>query len=265
MSPLQAILLGALQGITEFLPVSSSGHLVVLQHYFGIKQNAIFFDILLHVATLFAVIIFFKREIFLLFLSLLKLKDKTLSPYRQLIIALFAGTVPTFLLGAGFYRIKDFLSETTWFTALMFILTGMLLWLGEKTSKNSNPGREKVTAKDAFFIGLFQGIAIIPGISRSGATISSALFRGLKREVSFTFSFLLSVPAIIGAFLVEVKNTDFKNFSLSFLAGGCAAFVCGIFALLFLREILRKKKLSSFSVYLWTAGGIIFILEVLKF
>ncbi|MBC7189975.1 undecaprenyl-diphosphate phosphatase [Candidatus Aerophobetes bacterium] len=265
MSPLQAILLGILQGITEFLPVSSSGHLVVFQHYLGIKQNAIFFDILLHVATLFAVIIFFKREIFLLFLSLFKLKDKTLSTYRQLIIALFAGTVPTFLLGAGFYKIKDFLSETGWFTALMFILTGILLWLGEKKSKNSNPGREKVTVKDALFIGFFQGIAIIPGISRSGATISSALFRGLKRDVSFKFSFLLSIPAIIGALLVEGKNTDFKSFSLPFLAGGGAAFVCGVLALLFLREILRKEKLSSFSLYLWTVGGIILIMEVLNF
>lgn len=267
MSIIQGILLGILQGLTEFLPISSSAHLVLLQHYMGIRESAVFFDILLHIGTLAAVVIFFRKELFTMVLSVIKFKsqDKRAPFYRHIIFALILGTIPTAFLGFILDKIKDFLFHGAVFPAAMLLFTGFFLWLGESFSANPE-GKQKLNISDALLIGLMQGVAIIPGISRSGVTISSGLMRGLGRELSFQYSFFLFIPAAIGALILESKEITSTTATLvfPFLAGTFTAFIIGIVALRILKKIMREKKLTIFSWYCWALGGGLLLVEVLR-
>ncbi len=264
----RALLLGIVQGLTEFLPVSSSGHLVLLQNYLGFKEPAVFFNILLHVGTLAAVIVFFRKELSLIMLSLVKFKtkDKRVLFYRQITLALILGTIPTVLLGLIFYKMKDFFIQGTFITAIMLLFTGVFLQVGEKFSTSKSQKKQKISIKDALIIGLMQGISLIPGISRSGITISSGLMRGLKRKLSFQYSFFLFLPTVIGALILEVREvkTIPTQFFLPYLIGTLAAFIIGLGALKALKKILMGKKLTIFSWYCWILGGGILLWETVK-
>ena len=215
IKPFEAVILGAVQGLTEFLPVSSSGHLVIFQHIFNLKEPEVLFDVGVHIGTLVAVIIFFRKElhciiasVFRFFDGILKkkvsFKDAPQDTDIKLALLIIAGTIPTGILGLFLYKIVGRIFSSVVLVGLMLIVTGLLLIITVLIKKNDK-GIERFSIKDALIIGLIQGISIIPGISRSGSTIAFGLFLGLERETSARFSFLLSIPAIIGAAILNSK------------------------------------------------------------
>jgi undecaprenyl-diphosphatase len=258
---LQSIFLAVVQGLTEFLPVSSSGHLVFFQSLFGLKEPPIFFDVMLHLGTLLSVAVYFRKDILGIIkgvVSTLRRKEENREG-AKLFLWIILASIPTGLMGVFF---KD------WFESLfakpklvggMLILTGLILWLTRWTKKEGKPiGR--MGWLDAIFIGIAQGVAIIPGISRSGATISTGLFSGLDRELSGKFSFLLSIPAILGATLLEFKEFDTASGLGNPLIGAAVAFGVGILALTILIKMIKMGKMFKFSYYCCGMGIMMIIL-----
>ena len=268
MTTLEAIILGIIQGLTEFLPVSSSGHLVLFQKMFGLKQAELFFDVGVHLGTLAAVIVVFRLEIKKIITALVQLislpwpKETTLQKVEsdlQLKMALLIviGSIPTALLGLLFAGIADRLFASGLITGLMLIVTGLLLWLTRRTRASVGQARsDRLTPKNAFIIGIVQGLAIIPGISRSGSTISIGLLLGIDREMAARYSFLLSIPAIIGAGLWSLKNGLFHT-DLAIraaLLGAFTAALVGYAALKSLLQLVKKGHLYVFAPYCWLVG-----------
>ncbi len=201
MSSFQAIILGIIQGLTEFLPISSSGHLVLFQHIFGLKEPELFFDICVHLGTLVAVIIFFRKDLITIITSLIHgsvkfiKKEASLSelfqkPDIKLAVLIVIGSVPTAILGLLFKKISDQLFSSLIIVGVMLIVTGIILWCTRWIKKN---GRliDGFSIKNSLVIGIIQGLAIIPGISRSGSTIAFGLFLGIERETAARFFYLL--------------------------------------------------------------------------
>jgi undecaprenyl-diphosphatase len=266
LEPAQAIALGLIQGLTEFLPVSSSGHLVLLQNLFGMQEPELLLDICLHVGTLVAVLLVFYREILHILATLVRLPGlsraaggvKALYAANadvRLCVLIIVGSVPTALLGLLFKAGAEHIFGAVWVVGLMLLVTGALLW---GTRYAAPIGREllKTRSKDALVIGLVQGMAIIPGISRSGATIATALFLGIDREVAGRFSFLLSIPAILGALVLGLDAEELKT-SISvemILLGSLIAAVVGYLALKVLLGLVRRGQLSWFAPYCWVLG-----------
>ncbi len=263
MNILQAIFLGIVQGLTEFIPISSSGHLVFFQSLFGMKEPQIFFDVMLHLGTLLAVVVFFRTDIWKIAQELgaiLKKRHKNSSRVKLFLLIIIA-TIPTGLMGLLF---KD------WFESFfskpkvvggMLLITGLVLWLTRWTKKEGRP-LGQMQWIDAILIGIAQGVAIIPGISRSGATISTGLFLGLDRELSGKFSFLLSIPAILGATFLEFRKMDTGQELLTILMGTAIAFGIGVLCLFFLMKIIKMGKIFNFSYYCWSLGTIMIILSL---
>jgi len=261
MTLAQATILGILQGLTEFLPVSSSGHLVIMQHYLGFKHPLLLFDIVLHAGTLAAVFLYFRKDIFAIVLSLIRFAQKEPGQVlqRKLFYLILLGSVPIALVGGLLRSRIENLFANIPLTSFLLLLTGTLLWTSERAA-SSNKGIEKVGILDALFIGIMQAAAILPGISRSGATISAGLFRGTSKEFAFRYSFLLSIPAILGALVIEAKDAvlekSLPHQLLPWLTGALAAFLVGYFALIVLRKALLGRRLYWFSYYCWIVGGI---------
>lgn len=266
MEPLQAIFLGIIQGLTEFLPISSSGHLILFQNLLGFKEPELLFDISLHVGTLFAICIVFSQEIKNIFMTLIHLPGlaKSAGGYKSLYegnmqvriaVLIVAGTLPTALLGILFHKVSDQIFGTVWIVGSMLLVTGTLLWF----TRNLSPtGRSvgSVTAKDALLIGIAQGLAILPGISRSGSTISIALFLGVDREVAGRYSFLLSIPAILGALILGF-DPSISRTSISakvIFMGTISAAIIGYISLKILLHIVKRGKLYYFAPYCWLLG-----------
>ena len=259
MDLLRAILLGLVQGLTEFLPISSSGHLVFAQNLIGFRVPNVAFDLIRHLGTLLAVLVYFRRDLVQIFTSSLSRKDE--SNGRRWIAMLIIGTIPTALIGFAFQQQFESLFGKPRVVALMLWITALLLFLSDRvqsTTKN-NGG---ITVMQAIIVGIAQGVAIIPGISRSGATISTGLFTGMDAKTSARFSFLLAVPAILGASVFEMKNLSAlePGESLSYLGGAVVAFLSGWIAIDILLKVLIRRKLWKFSVYLLILGSIGLIL-----
>lgn len=286
MSVFQSIFLGILQGIAEFLPISSSGHLAVAQRLFALEDVPLLFDIFLHLATLGAVVLFFHKTIIRLFCVLgrwltRKSREEDKSDL-SMIVALLLGTFITGVIGIFFSDIVPTISEKI--ICGGFIVTALILILSDFVDSKNQKKREalgtqsdeKVVATDGavagaqtvkpwqgLLIGFAQGLGVLPGISRSGSTIAGALLCGVDRKIAGEFSFLLSIPAILGAFILELK--DFGSMSSSIgvgavIAGCVAAFLSGFFALSVLMKIIKKGHLQWFALYLIPVGilGIIF-------
>lgn len=266
MNLLQAGSLGIIQGLTEFLPVSSSGHLVLLQHLFGLKEPELLFDISLHVGTLLAVCLIFRRAIHSILRSLLTLPALVRHSggwpqlYRKnddirLAGLIVIGSIPTACLGLLFKEVAESIFGAIWIVGIMLLVTGSLLWLTRfKTKKGRHILEMGIT--DALLIGLIQGMAIMPGISRSGATISLALFLGIDRELAGRFSFLLSIPAILGALLLGLGSPDMKT-SIpvgTVLTGVLVSGIVGYAALIVLLKMVKNGKLYHFSPYCVLVG-----------
>ncbi len=248
--------------MTEFLPISSSGHLVFFQSLFGMEGPHLFFDVMVHFGTLLAVLIFFRRDISNIASDLPTLfkKEKRDSQHLRLLLWIILGSIPTGLLGV-------FLGD--WFESLfskpgvvggMLLITGLILYL-TRWAKKEEKNIDKMTWLDAILIGIAQGIAITPGISRSGATISTGLFLGLNRELSGKFSFLLSVPAILGATLLEARKMGMATETWPAFLGMAAAFLVGLFSLTFLMKVIRMGKIGSFSYYCFGLGILMILLS----
>lgn len=271
MNLLQSIILGITQGLTEFLPVSSSGHLVLLQNIFGINEPELLFDICLHLGTLLAVVVVFMNEIRSILRTLWSLPgllQQSKSPAElfeeneavRIAVLIVAGTIPTAILGLLFHKITDQLFGSIWLVGCMLLVTGTLLWLTRRVQLKGRP-LKRVTLKDALIIGVVQGLAILPGISRSGSTISAALFLGIDREVAGRFSFLLSIPAILGALVVGFESEAIRSnvSGVTILIGTATAGIVGIVALKVLLGLVKKGRLPFFAPYCWLIGMIAFV------
>jgi len=265
MNIFQAVILGIVQGLTEFLPVSSSGHLVLFQHLFGFTEAELLFDVILHLGTLVAVFIFFRQDIYAMILSILRyckmvFKTGSFSPAGEdqnlkLALLIIISSIPTAIIGLLFKKIADQLFSSVLIAGSMLILTGIILFF-TRFVKSSQKGISLFSTKDAFIIGISQGLAVMPGLSRSGTTIATGLFLGLKHETAARYSFLLSIPAILGASLLEFAdiagNTPVPV--KAYMAGAFVACVSGYFALRFLFYIVKKGRLHYFSPYCIAIG-----------
>ena len=257
MSIVEAVIMGLVQGLTEFLPISSSGHLVIAKHLLGgIKQQGILFEVMLHLGTLVAVLIYFRKDISLIIYSILpstSLAESERKAGRQFAIAVIVGTIPTVIIALLFKDTFEELFDSVKTVSFMLLITGILLYLSDKVKKG---GRDTVRLRDALIIGTVQGIAIIPGISRSGSTIATGLFGGLKAETAATYSFLLSIPAILGAVVLHAGDlTGFDNGNiLPYAAGILAAAISGFLSIKILMKIVAGRNLRFFAFYCWTLG-----------
>ncbi len=249
---LDAIILGIIQGITEWLPISSSGHLVIAQNLFNI-QVPVFYDILLHLATLIVILLVFYKDLFLIIKEFSKFNFK--SEYGKMGLYILLGSIPTGLI--GFYFHDMFLStfNNLTFVAIALIFTGTLLLFCEIL-----PGKKQLKWYHAIFIGFMQGIAIFPGISRSGSTISSGLILGLDKVKVAKFSFLLSLPAILGATILEFNPNYLQTELLSILIGMFISIIIGYLALTLLLKMIIRNKFHLFSFYCLILGLILLLI-----
>lgn len=261
MNLFEAALLGLIQGLTEFLPVSSSGHLVLFQDLLGVNEPGVTLEVLLHFGTLLAVFFVFGKD----FIALLKFyRDQY---QRHFLVMLMLGVIVTGMLGLLFGKYIELLFSSTLIVGFMLLITGIIITLikfipdGQKSLADMKP-------IDAVLIGLLQAFAIIPGISRSGTTILTSLWRGLDRGAAIRFSFMLSAPVILGATLVEAKGlltTGLESAMLfNYLAGTLVAFVSGVFAIKLFIKMISGTKFHYFAYYCWTIGLIVIIISLIN-
>ncbi len=249
-----AIFLGALQGLTEFLPVSSSGHLVLFQQFLEIGADHVLFDLVLHVGTLVPVLWFYRADVAQLILDPIRGEGPFLDrPGVHMLGLLVAASVPTAIIGLAFEDLFEQLFATPAALTVTFAITGCLLWASGRFDRSER--QRPLTIGLALILGLAQGFAITPGISRSGTTIAVALMLGLPREVAARFSFLMSVPAILGAVLLKLKDADTAGLDPVQLGlGGITALVTGYLALVLLVKLVLAGRFSTFCWYAWGAA-----------
>ncbi|KAB3534088.1 undecaprenyl-diphosphatase UppP [Alkaliphilus pronyensis] len=276
MTIIKAIILGIVQGLTEFLPVSSSGHLALTQQLLKVPEDRVFFlTVMLHLGTLVSVLIVYSKDIFylikeglLLLIDLLTGKGFLVNnDYRKLAVMIIAASIPTGLMGIFLKDIFSSFYTSSLIIGIALIITGSLLWFAERFHKGVK-GVKDMKWYDAVFVGIFQGLAITPGISRSGSTIVGALLRGFNKELATKFSFLMSIPVILGATLLETKEaleSGLGDLTFGILAAGIiAAFLSGVFAIRTLINFIQKEKLYYFSFYTWALGAIIIVLSIIR-
>jgi undecaprenyl-diphosphatase len=261
MTTLQAFILGLVQGLTEFLPVSSSGHLVLLPWWLGWDNPGLAFDALLHWGTLLAVVIFFWRAWWEMLMALVrKVRGKPVQGKDLLLLAILVGTIPAARRG---FLLEDFFESLFGqpaAVAVFMIVTGFLLMFAEWWTRSHRQGRpmEKLSYLDAIFVGVGQALAIAPGISRSGSTIAAGLVRGLDRPTAARFSFLLGTPIIFGAGLLKLKDLVEMGVSGSgmtpLVVGFLTAFISGILAIRYLLRYLQNHTLNVFAYYVWAVA-----------
>jgi undecaprenyl-diphosphatase len=251
---MESIILGIIQGLTEFLPVSSSAHLVVLGRLLGLRQD-VALDAFLHLGTLCALILYFRGRIIQLILGIFGRGDEP-GPARRWVGYILAGSVPIGLVGFFFRDWVEAAFAAPKIAAGMLLVTGALLL----TARFARPRRQYPKLKDALIIGLAQAAALLPGISRSGATIAIALLLGLERSLAFEFSFLLSIPAVLGANLLQLSALSQVSNPLLTGLGGLMAFLIGGLSLFLLRSLVRRGELHWFGVYCFVIGSISLIL-----
>lgn len=258
MTIFQAIIMGAIQGLTEFLPVSSSGHLVIGQSLLGLKTAGVTFEIWLHLGTLAAVLIYFRPRIIRLIQSLWNGREGATE--RTTIWALIIGTLPAVVVGFTLKSAIETAFSSPRFTAAMLVITGLIL-LSTLLAKNKG---FLVSPLRGLIIGVAQAIAILPGISRSGSTISAAMLIGVDPPKAAEFSFLLSIPAIAGAFLLDALSAkgsilpagDFGGY----LIGTAVSFLLGLLSIHYLLKIIRKGSFHLFGVYCLVVGTLSYVL-----
>lgn len=273
MTYLTAVLLGLLQGITEFLPISSSGHLAIMQNLFHIEGADLIFDVLLHVGTLLPILLMFRRELGGVRRGLLGMMGtghnrgrRTIRARRDHRRAVFflIGTLPL-LLGLLLKGAAEKMMENSVFVGFMLLLTGAVLHISGKAS-NGEKTEEQASLLDVFLVGVSQVASVLPGLSRSGLTISVGRMRGLSMAYAVRLSFVLSVPAVLGAALLSLIEAVQMGFDTSllpmYLLGMLAAAISGYFSIRLLRWMTRKGGLSGFAYYCWGAGIVSLMLSL---
>jgi undecaprenyl-diphosphatase len=239
MTIFQAAILGVIQGLTEFLPISSSGHLVIFQQLFGITEPPILFDVVVHVSTLFVVVVFFHHQ----------LRQITFPTIRSILFA----TIPVVLVGLFLNSHLEVFFNSLTFVGIGLLVTTLLLFSTKsiEPQNQATAPNQPVSIKKALLIGLAQALAIFPGISRSGSTISIGLHQKLSRQTAFEFAFLLSIPAIIGALILQLITLDLTTQAnhLSLITGFITAAPTGFLALTLLQKTLLNRKFHYFGFY----------------
>ena len=270
MNILQAILLGAVQGLAEFLPISSSGHLAILQNLFHIEADTgMLFDVLLHIGTLTAIFVVFWKDIAKLILEFFgivadfirRFREPDLivlsSAYRRFVLLIIVSTIPTAILGFIGRDFVEYASSTLLIPGIGLIITSILLFVCDRIG-DGRKGIKKITYLNAFEIGIAQGVATIPGISRSGATISACLMLGIKKETAVKYSFIMSIPAVLGAAVLELKDAAGASVSggtvIAYITGMVVAAVVGYFAIRVMINVVRRKRYLYFSIYCLVIG-----------
>jgi len=258
----EGILLGAVQGLTEFLPVSSSGHLVIVQSLIqGFRQPGVLFDAMLHCGTLLAVTFFLRREIWEILTALIPSgwsrehrDDTQVSASRKMALYIVIATACTGTIGFLFEERIHRLFTSPATVSFMLLITGTLLFISDRF--RGYRGEKEMNMTDSLVIGIVQGMALIPGISRSGATITVGIFRGLDGAAAARFSFLISIPAVLGALCLELRYLEAVSPSdmAIYLAGMATAAVTGFLTLGLLLSVIRKRRLSIFACYCWILG-----------
>lgn len=280
MSLLESIILGFIQGVTEFLPVSSSGHLAIFKNFFGLQEAGITFDILLHVGTLVAVFICFWKDIWELIVNgvgiivdicknigvffvnklngkkpgfTLKQYNKIIStPYRRYVMLIIIATIPTGIMGVLLKDLIETVSMTLIVPGICLLMTSVILLIADNV-KDGRENEENVSYKKAGFVGICQGFATLPGISRSGTTITACLLTGMDRAFAVKFSFIVSIPAILGAAVLDVPDMFKETLSageiVNSIVGTVVAAVVGYVCIKTMLNVVRKKKFKGFAVY----------------
>ena len=244
MTIIQALILGVIQGLTEFLPISSSGHLLLFENIFGLNSGGLFFNVLLHFASLIAVLIIFWKDIV----------DIIKKPFGERMRVILLATIPTVLIaliinyGIDEFKLNMFLGFGFFISSLLILITSIL------KTKNKIPRYLIVDKKRAIIIGLVQGIAVLPGISRSGSTICSGLLLGVEREECAKFSFIISIPVILGGMVLKTAEGISNGFGdinvLACIVGFVSSFIVAIFTIRLMMKIVKKGNWWYFSVYL---------------
>lgn len=264
MSYIQAIILGLVQGLAEFLPISSSGHLALLQNFFGISgENVLPFTVMLHVGTLVSVFIIYWRDIVELVVELfatirdlftgkgLRIKS---SPTRRLGFMIIVATIPTAIIGLLFE--DSFKSLYTSLAGIAFglVFTGIILLVAERMGKGNRTVMD-MKFRQAVFVGIMQGIAICPGVSRSGSTLFGSLLSGLERKLAVKYAFLISIPSILGSVVMEAPGAFAQGMDSSLagpmIVGVIISALSGIFAIKTMIRVVSNKRLIGFSIYVW--------------
>ncbi len=256
------IIMGILQGLTEFLPISSSGHLLFIQSLFKIKDINLSIDIFLHLATFFVIIIYFFKDIKMVITGFIKKPFNLKDDNTKLLYIIAVGTIPTLIIA---FLLKNYLPSIFEKGNILYItwtITAILLIISD-TRKKQLITLNKITFLQGIIIGIMQGIAVFPGISRSGITIITALFLGINRKDSARFSFLLGLPVMLAAFIYEFKeitklNINFIDLSIVFVI----TFICGFIGLVLLIKLLNFKKLKYFGFYLLALTAVKFIFKL---
>ncbi len=264
MEYLLAVLMGIVQGLTEFIPVSSTAHLRLLPELFNRQDMGAAYTAVIQIGTLFSLLIYFKKDIFLLvtdFFISLKRRDYN-NPNFLLSLYIMIGTLPIVIAGVLLKNYIENELRSLSVIASSLIFFAILLLISEKTGKKEKD-LTRITTKDAFIIGIAQALALIPGASRSGVTICMALFLGYKRDVSARFSFLLSIPSLLGAGIFEIKEifrSSFETSISSVIIATIISFIAGIIAIEFLLRFLINHKVNIFAYYRIILGLIILFL-----
>ena len=271
MSYLTTVLMGILQGITEFLPISSSGHLALFQHFFGgegLADNQLFFSVMLHFGTLVSVFIYYWKDIWKMiqeFFNLIgdlfckksgKRLDPHMPPARRMVLLIIVATLPLFAV----LPVKDLIEKATGsvsFVSTALLATGFLLYFSDRFARGKKDDRT-ATVKDALLVGCAQAVGTLPGISRSGMTISAGMLRGYDRTFAVRFSFIMSLPAVFGATILELKDAIEAGLDLALLpyclVGMVVSAVVGYFAIRLVNLLAEKGKFGAFAYYCWAVG-----------
>ncbi len=268
MTYIQAIILGLTQGLAEFLPISSSGHLALLQYFFGVRSDQVLaFTVMLHLGTLFSVFFIYWKDIVELVIELIAtIRDictgkglrVNANPTRRLGFMIIVATIPTALIGLLFEDFFESLYSSLVGISLGLIFTGFILLLAERKGRQDKT-IETMKFRNAVFVGIMQGIAICPGVSRSGSTLFGSLITGLDRALAVKFAFLISIPSILGSVILEVPDLLSEGMTAGaagpMIAGVIVAALSGIFAIKAMIRIVTGRRLVGFSIYVWLVAA----------
>jgi len=269
MGYVEALVLAVIQGLTEFLPVSSSGHLVLAQHWFGqFSETNLLYDIMLHLATVTAILVYFRHDLLTLGLGYVGWPTTQGSLFqgfeRRTIHYVLLASIPTAIIGLGIRSIglENLVQPSV--VAVMLLLTGGMLWVGR--GRNSTRGIQDMGVRDALAIGVVQGVAVLPGISRSGSTIAGGVLLGLDRELSARFSLLISMPAIVGAAILEIRKVMHQVHEPMgiYVIGMIVAALVGYGSISLIIKLVRQDHFHLFSYYLWPLGMSILFWNLFK-
>ena len=269
MTYLMAAVLGIVQGVAEFLPISSSGHLTLFQHFFGMGEPDNLFNILLHFATLMAVCIYYYRDVMDMIMEFFRGVGAMFSrnpskeeppEARRLVLLIIVATLPLFLIVPFEEKVEAF-GNNPIFVSCALLVTGLILFVSDRMSKGHKTARN-ATLGNALLVGVAQGFATIPGLSRSGCTISAGMALGFDRKFAVRFSFLMSLPAVLGATILKVVKTLVEGVNVpaemipKYILGMAIAGVVGYFSIKLVNLLASKGKFGAFAYYCWAAGAV---------